>query len=366
MAEPSIVDATRSYEQWLAANTTVVQADLDFKHEQMAADPFKFMRATYYRWAQLFPEICPELARAPSLLAVGDLHVENFGTWRDADGRLVWGVNDFDEVHGVAYANDLVRLAVSARLAIRTGNLRITQKELGRAIMAGYSTGINGGARPMVLAESDRWLRLQALNRLRDPVGYWAKMEKLSPTRAVGPPASNLLAEALPKDAEQVAIKRRRAGLGSLGHERFVAVAQWHGAAIAREAKALVTPSSNWALRPRTPSPIRYQEMLDGAVRCPDPMLHVHDGWVVRRLAPDCSRIELTSLTAKLDAEKLLRAMGLETANVHSGSRAAMAPVRSNLKQQQPDWLVGASRKMEDALIADWKVWRASHPGSSS
>ena len=22
---------------------------------------------------------------------------ENFGTWRDADGRLVWGVNDFDE-----------------------------------------------------------------------------------------------------------------------------------------------------------------------------------------------------------------------------------------------------------------------------
>jgi len=31
------------------------------------------------------------------VLAVGDLHVENFGTWRDAEGRLIWGVNDFDE-----------------------------------------------------------------------------------------------------------------------------------------------------------------------------------------------------------------------------------------------------------------------------
>ena len=28
---------------------------------------------------------------APQVLSVGDLHLENFGTWRDADGRLVWG-----------------------------------------------------------------------------------------------------------------------------------------------------------------------------------------------------------------------------------------------------------------------------------
>jgi hypothetical protein len=39
----------------------------------------------------------PENAGAPVVTGVGDLHVENFGTWRDADARLVWGVNDFDE-----------------------------------------------------------------------------------------------------------------------------------------------------------------------------------------------------------------------------------------------------------------------------
>jgi hypothetical protein len=366
VAETSIVDATRSFERWLAANTKVVKADLDFKHEQMAADPFRFMRGTYYRWAQLFPEICPELARAPSLLAVGDLHVENFGTWRDAEGRLVWGVNDFDEVHRVAYTNDLVRLAVSARLAIRTGTLRITQKELCRAILSGYSAGIGGAGRPMVLAEYDRWLRLQALNELRDPVGYWAKMDKLPQTRTVAPGADKLLAQALPKGAEQVALKRRRAGVGSLGHQRFVAVARWRGGAIAREAKALVPPSSDWALKSPDPGRILYQEMLDHAVRCPDPMLQVHQRWVVRRLAPDCSRIELTMLTAKVDEEKLLRAMGHETANVHQGTRAAVALIRADLARQPPDWLPAASRKMEKALVADWKVWRASRPKSSA
>ena len=51
------------------------------------------------------------------VLAVGDIHLENFGTWRDADGRLVWGVNDFDEAAQMPYVLDLVRLAASALLA---------------------------------------------------------------------------------------------------------------------------------------------------------------------------------------------------------------------------------------------------------
>ena len=34
------------------------------------------------------PPMAPPKVRAPPVLAVGDLHVENFGTWRDAEGRL--------------------------------------------------------------------------------------------------------------------------------------------------------------------------------------------------------------------------------------------------------------------------------------
>src|SRR5262252_5385745 len=77
----NVREATRRYEAWLARTVPLVPADLRLKHRLMAADPFSFLRATFYRWAQHWPELCPELLDAPGVLAVGDLHIENFGTW---------------------------------------------------------------------------------------------------------------------------------------------------------------------------------------------------------------------------------------------------------------------------------------------
>ena len=92
--------ATRRYEQWLGGKIPLVRADLRAKNERMRLGPFLFMRATFYRWCQLWQAKQKELgdaARAAPVAAVGDLHLENFGTWRDSDGRLIWGINDFDE-----------------------------------------------------------------------------------------------------------------------------------------------------------------------------------------------------------------------------------------------------------------------------
>ena len=105
-----IRQSTRAYEAWLGKQLPLVSADLKLKHQRMARSPFPFLRATFYRWSQLWPEACPDLASAPKVLGVGDLHVENFGTWRDAEGRLIWGVNDFDEPCRLPYANDLVQV----------------------------------------------------------------------------------------------------------------------------------------------------------------------------------------------------------------------------------------------------------------
>lgn len=68
----NIKKATQQYEAWLAERTTLVGADLDFKHQQMTEGAFPFLRATFYRWAQVFPEACPDLAKAPRLAARGD------------------------------------------------------------------------------------------------------------------------------------------------------------------------------------------------------------------------------------------------------------------------------------------------------
>lgn len=39
--------ATKSYEAWLAKHTRIIEADLRSRHQQMSADIFSFMRATF-------------------------------------------------------------------------------------------------------------------------------------------------------------------------------------------------------------------------------------------------------------------------------------------------------------------------------
>ena len=106
----------------------------------MRLGEFPFLRATFYRWAQLWAKVCPDAAKAPAVLAVGDLHVENFGTWRDIEGRLIWGINDFDEVNYMPYTIDLVRLAASAHFAINEGHLHLLKRGASKAIPISLET----------------------------------------------------------------------------------------------------------------------------------------------------------------------------------------------------------------------------------
>ena len=95
----NIVKSVERYDAWLRKQLKddFVKKDLKKKHKKMAADPFQFLRATYWRWAETILAVCPGLQEGPAVLAVGDIHAENFGTWSDGEGRLIWGVNDFDE-----------------------------------------------------------------------------------------------------------------------------------------------------------------------------------------------------------------------------------------------------------------------------
>src|SRR5467141_658444 len=138
-SEIGIVAATTRYEAWLAERIPLVKADLELKHHAMSAGIFPFLRATFYRWAARWRALVGDVAAAPSVLAVGDIHVENFGTWRDSEGRLVWGVNDFDEAARMPYVLDIVRLATSAVLAKVPG---ISPPVICASILDGYRAGI--------------------------------------------------------------------------------------------------------------------------------------------------------------------------------------------------------------------------------
>ena len=349
-------DATRSYEAWLGERVSLVKADLAHKHQLMATAPLDFLRGTFYRWVQLWPEACADAAAAPRLLAVGDLHTENFGTWRDAEGRLVWGVNDFDEAAMMAYTNDLVRLATSARLAIAAGSLRLGPRDACAAILGGYRSGIESGGRPFVLADGNGALRDAALSQQPSPERFWADLEALPRAAAVPRAVAALLRAALPRGA-RARFRRRRAGVGSLGHPRFVAIAEWLGGRVAREAKALVPSACEWSGR-RAARRIAYATVVRAAVRAADLHLTVRAGWVVRRIAPDCARVGSSAAAAMPDHAQLLRAMGAETANVHLGaSRASVSAVRRDLAGRPEGWLRQASKTMERVTLSEFKEW---------
>lgn len=90
------------------------------KFRKMAGSAFAFYRGT----ACLFYQDLEEEARGGPFLDErtgrvwihGDLHAENFGTYMDANGRLVFNVNDFDEAYVGPFTWDLERLAASLAL----------------------------------------------------------------------------------------------------------------------------------------------------------------------------------------------------------------------------------------------------------
>ncbi len=351
----NIQKATQEYEAWLGERTTLVQADLDFKHAQMASGVFPFLRSTFYRWAQVFPDVCPEQAKAPAVLAVGDLHIENFGTWRDKEGRLIWGVNDFDEAHTMPYTVDLVRLAVSADLS---GSLPQKTDALCEAVLDGYEAGLKAGGKPFVLAEDHAWLRDIAGKNLANPSKFWKKMAALPGAEKDVPlSAREGIEHLLPAPRPPYHAVSRRAGLGSLGHQRFVGLAEWEGGEIAREAKALVPSAWLWAVKQQGPLEILYQALLSQAVRCRDPYVELRGEWILRRLAPDCIRVPLESPADEKDALRLLRAMGWETANVHLGSPKAIKEAQRHLAKQPKGWLPAAVESMADATKRDCQEW---------
>ena len=354
----NIVEATKAYDAWMAARISVVRRDLAIKHKQMAAAPFPFLRATFYRWVQVWREACADLAETPSVLAVGDLHVENFGTWRDGESRLVWGINDFDEAARLPYAIDLVRLATSAILARSADGLSISADEACTALLRGYADALAKGGKAFVLEESHPMLRQLALGAERDPTRFWSKMQRLPTVRPVPRKVRALLRARLPDPNATFRVAHRVAGLGSLGRPRYVALAEWNDGLVAREAKALMPSAARWA-RGKSKDKILYSEIVARSVRCPDPHVSAERGWLLRRLAPHCSRIELADIPKERDERHFLECMGRETANVHLGTPEAVGAIRSDLRRRNRGWLLAAAETMAAATLHDFKVWRA-------
>jgi len=354
-----IHESVRRYEDWLRRQLgdELVEQDLARKRDKMAKNAFVFLRASYWRWAETILSVCPGLADAPAVLAIGDTHLENFGTWRDAEGRLVWGANDFDDAAVMPWPIDLVRLASSALLA--GGE---SAGDICNALWEGYTTGL-GKPQSLILEREHRWLRREIMLPEKERADWWRKLAPGGKARKAGTKAPArfhaALAAALPVApldfGDPLPIFARTAGTGSLGKPRYAVQIAWQGGPVVREAKAIL-PSAWTVFGAGTDTGILAGTIAHAETRAVDPLYRVADGLVVRRLSPNSRKIEVKDAGAVLMSPDMLGLMGREIATCHAGDRDRIARVRDDAAGCDADWLRDHATAAARAVKRDFKA----------
>jgi len=368
-------DAQRSYESWMAERLRIRNATprqrarfgtaLAAKHQRIARSDTAFLRGTFFWWLERWEAMELRVRNAPRLLAVGDMHLENFGVWRDAEGRLAWGVTDLDEAHELPFTNDLVRLATSLFLAIDARALELDRERAVDELIISYRKTLKGEGAPLLLEAEHQWLRKLALSTVEEGQRFWDALRALDDHTDIDADAAILLREQMHRGAEIERIVYRDAGVGSLGKPRYVAVAQWQGGLIAREAKAALPSAAHWRDGSYAEPNQAARALQRRARRALDPMLYLDKAWTVRRLSPESRKLELDEITPHGRAARLVRAMGLELANLHLATAQNPNGLRRYLRVMPQDWLAEAADQMAKALSRDRAAFAAEARGST-
>jgi hypothetical protein len=304
-----------SYEQWcdraIASDATARRE----KHTRMAASAFAFLRGSYPVWLDRFGADPAHDALAVPL-GVGDLHVENFGTWLAPAGE-VFGVNDYDETGPVPFTNDLVRLATSAVLAVRAGHLGLSSGDIAKHLWGGYGASRAGAAGVNLGDDSvDHAAAVAAMWQAAQPGAerFWKRLDALPEA----PPGAS------PSPAPGFVLRTRRiraAGLGSRDHLRLVLEGELKGERAAFERKPLAPATAAFlAGSDPTVDSKPYAALLARQHdRSPalEAQVHVDGAVVVRRLDDHRGRIEIVNLPDRRDEHALLWMMGYCTAAHH-------------------------------------------------
>ena len=224
---------------------------LALKYQKMRTGAFAFLRGTCH----LFYERLPKnsiFKTAPPVWACGDLHLENFGSYK-GDNRLVYfDINDFDESALAPASWDLVRMLTSIEIgAHESGIDPAEQSILCRQFLDSYASALSQGKPYWLERESAQGPVHKLLSVLRER----ARPEFLNTrTQVVGRKRIIRLdgKRALPVDATQremvknfmksftqtqanpgffrvLDVARRIAGTGSLGLERYAILVHGRG-----------------------------------------------------------------------------------------------------------------------------------------
>jgi len=251
MSKPTALPAAEIIAAVMRINAGRDPQRLAMKYAKMAQSSFIFLRGA----CDLFYAALPDSALfrdAPLAWCCGDLHFENFGSYKGDNRQVYFDINDYDEAALAPATWDLVRLLTSIQCGADALHATATETQaVSQSCLAAYRAALINGKPLWVERETSAGLINTLLVDLqgRKRADFLDKRTKhkdakrslkLDGVKAL--PASDAQKEELNKFMEQFAatqpnpeffkvldIGRRIAGTGSLGVERFVLLLEGKG-----------------------------------------------------------------------------------------------------------------------------------------
>ena len=373
---------------------------LQIKYRTMRVSPFAFLRGTCH----LFYDRLPRdgvFKSAPAVWVCGDLHLENFGSYK-ADNRLVqFDISDFDDSALAPASWDLARLLCSFHIGADVINAGSAQAQsLCQTLLNAYSSALTLGKAYWVERDTATGLVRELLDGLRTRersaflearTTLKGRRRRLRTDGRHALPASQAQrfeimefmhafasAQPNPKFYDVLDVARRVAGTGSLGVDRYAILIQGKG-----------SPDSNYLLdlkqagpsslaphlklaQPRWKSQahrvVELQRRLQAvSVAFLQPVLVGDKPCVIRDLQPTQDRIALRRCAGRIsDLEQLAGTMGQIVAWAQlrcagrGGSAAADELVDFGQRKKWKASLLTAAQDCADQLRKDAAIYNSA------
>lgn len=136
------------------------------KYRKMRKNAFAFFRGTCHLFYQDLP-IKSSFSFAPPVWICGDLHLENFGTYKSDDRQIYFGIDDFDEGNLASCTWDIARLLTSILLAVDSLEFdRSDGDRLMRVCLNSYVNTLSAGKTGAICEDNARGIVADLLETL--------------------------------------------------------------------------------------------------------------------------------------------------------------------------------------------------------
>lgn len=374
---------------------------LALKYGKMRADAFAFLRGSCdLFYAQLPVTSLPK--NSPLVWVCGDLHLENFGSYKGCNRQVYFDVNDFDEAALAPASWDLIRLLTS--ICVGTQGIATTTDEvlaLCTCFLKNYCSALTAGKAYWVERETacgpvrallDRLkerTRIQFLDSRTEVRGKRrvllvndAKALAASPSqrKQVGEFMSSFAkCQSNPKFFQVLDVARRVAGTGSLGLDRFAILVKGKGSPDGNYLLDLKLSTSSSLIPYLTVTQPRWQSQADRVVALQQrsqavtmafsqSVLVGDNAYVLRGLQPSEDRVTISPEEQSMaDLEQLLASMGEIVAWMHlrstgrQGSAVADDLIAWGQKVKWQKKLIDAALTCAQQVLVDSKAFNNAY-----